>query len=575
MLASYLFALWACFLGIAAADCGNYPCDTLIPSYAQAQDGVCVFQPGGTNLFAVDFVVCPCYAEVEKANVAFTMANGVVSTTTGQLPNMGSTVVANSLQTVTLSFLVLTASFKPGSPVTVTHLGIRSALSTTTTSRITFAVNTQSTVYALATVTQTATTTQTISTDTFITMTTSSTLPVVTTSSRCVEGTVTETQIDTETTTTTTTPDAEYFTETDTFTETATETSTSTSNVAQETSTRLCTTGTLTEAALESTESTTSTVTPDPSTYIETVSECASTTEYLTQTIYDNPDEVTVFVDRTTTTETLPAGTITSVFTVTDVSRVITETVLTTKTVSRLCVYNDQSGRILKRAVGTLNCNAAATTTIPSGTITQQVTVTSTENVGPTIETTEVSTITPDPATVTTCSYDSDTETQTITNTETEIDTATTPTITVTSSSTQYETSIVTDTTTVYPDVLTTTVCSDVDATVTTTPIITETITVTADRSTTTSTTTTSSIRTILEDTTTRIAPTPATVTIYVTPAPATETMYTTDTVSVTTTECGEVVTTTRMVVVRETKYPNQNPPVCTGRPGRCGVYSA
>lgn len=57
MIASYLFALWACLLGLAAADCGQYACDTLIPSYAQSEDGACVFSPLGSNLFAIQFVV--------------------------------------------------------------------------------------------------------------------------------------------------------------------------------------------------------------------------------------------------------------------------------------------------------------------------------------------------------------------------------------------------------------------------------------------------------------------------------------------------------------------------------------
>lgn len=62
MLSSFIFALWAWLLGIAAADCGNDPCDTVIPSYAQAQNGVCVFSPTGSNLFAIEFIVwyAPC-----------------------------------------------------------------------------------------------------------------------------------------------------------------------------------------------------------------------------------------------------------------------------------------------------------------------------------------------------------------------------------------------------------------------------------------------------------------------------------------------------------------------------------
>lgn len=376
-------------------------------------------------------------------------------------------------------------------------------------------------------------------------------------------------------TTTTTTPDADYITEIDTVTETATETSISTSNAAQETSTNLCTTGTLTEAAPIRTESTISTVTSGLSTYIETASECPSTTKFLTQTIYNNPEEVTVYADRTTATETLPAEPVTSVFTVTNDPYVITETVFTTKTLTQSYIYNDQSGCIVKCAVGILNCNTPATTILFYDTITQQTYIISTQNVGAIIQIIETLTVTPDPVTVTTCSYDSNIITETIINTGTEVETAATPTVTVSTSTTEYKTSIVTDTTTVFPDPLTVTVCSDVDVTVTTTPTTTETIIVTADRSTTTSTTTTTSTRTILEDTTTRVAPTPAIITTFVTPAPATETVFTTDTVSITTTVCGEVVTTTRTLVIRETKYPNSNPPICTGRPGRCGVREA
>lgn len=57
MIISRFLALWACLMGIAAADCGSYACDTLIPSYANAADGVCVFQPSGSGLFSISFLV--------------------------------------------------------------------------------------------------------------------------------------------------------------------------------------------------------------------------------------------------------------------------------------------------------------------------------------------------------------------------------------------------------------------------------------------------------------------------------------------------------------------------------------
>lgn len=57
MLISYFLALWACLLGTALADCGDYACDTFVPLYGQAGDGICAFQTSGTNLFALSFIV--------------------------------------------------------------------------------------------------------------------------------------------------------------------------------------------------------------------------------------------------------------------------------------------------------------------------------------------------------------------------------------------------------------------------------------------------------------------------------------------------------------------------------------